>query len=232
MRIKRVFTVTAAIAAVLLGTALPASATSSPTSGHQTVPSHDAIPRSGIKLPGGLRAIPETAKSRPQSSYLPSGIVNLGTVRIANYYQDAYVITVQPSDSNGRLANHLYMWNNNDWSTQQFNVLKNDNDNTFIFESLYNNECINVPGASNTSGVQMIVYSCAGYPVNESFVDISQCIDDTGASFCDIWRLYYNSYLALGVGSNFFDGNNPTGGNGAWVISTNDWSWKAEWVFV
>lgn len=138
-----------------------------------------------------------------------------GLVRLANSSYPKYVITVQPTNSNGRLTNRLYMWANNGWNSQVFYQWSYRNTYIRLYISQYNGKCISVPGASRKPGTQLIVYSCIGFPTNERFQS---------------WKAgyltpAYNSRLALAIGSSF-----P--GNGAHVITygLNPSSWKEKWI--
>lgn len=92
-----------------------------------------------------------------------------GLVRLANSSYPKYVITVQPTNSNGRLTNRLYMWANNGWNSQVFYQWSYRNTYIRLYISQYNGKCISVPGASRKPGTQLIVYSCIGFPTNERF---------------------------------------------------------------
>lgn len=169
-----------------------------------------------INLPGGLRAVLVPGKARVDTRLnVPAQQQGCCYILLNSSYQQ-YAITDQPTNSNGRLANHLYMWQDNNWSTQRWYYYFFTN-NTYTFQSEYNGYCMNVPGYSTMPGTQMIIYPCnPGSPTaNEEFYSNGTMI----------WPSY-DTNLAIAIGSNF-----P--GNGAWVmIYTGDSSnWKEQWVF-
>ena len=114
--------------------------------------------------------VPEVGlQAAAPSPNVPPGWHYDGPVRLANSSYPKYVITVQPTNGNGRLANRLYMWANNGWNTQVFYQWSYQNTYIRVYVSQYNSKCINVPGASGTPGTQLIAYSCMGLPINERF---------------------------------------------------------------
>lgn len=181
---------------------------------------HSSCPQRALRLAGGLCAVPATGSRRAHLAQPASCVTDQGPVILVSLADTAYAITDQPTTANGRLANHLYMWANNNWSTQKFDLLFNSCNGTLQFRSDYNsNDCINVPGASRSSGVQLIIWPCGNYP-NELFV---AAIDDFSA---DNLLLSYDENLSVAIGSNF-----P--GNGAFVITygTSYSNSKEGWLF-
>jgi hypothetical protein len=76
--------------------------------------------------------------------------------------------------------------------------------------------------------VQLIVYSCNGYPKNEQFDPIPACWNiEAQAYFCNLLELTY-APLSIDIGNNF-----PVPGNGAWVITygTNANNWEEHWIW-
>lgn len=167
---------------------------------------HSSCPRRALRLAGGLCAVPAAGSRQGRRVSAASCVTDEGPVILVSQADTAYAITDQPTTASGRLANHLYMWVNNNWSTQKFDFWFNSCNNTIKFQSDYNtNDCINVPGASRSSGVQLIIYPCGNY-ANELFV---ASVDDFSA---DNFLLSYDENLSVAIGSNF-----P--GNGAFVIT-------------
>src|SRR5580700_6549931 len=161
-----VVAVTAAAAALTVPVAIPAAAASAPKlAGHQT----SGRPAS-LNLAGGVRAVPVPGSRKPAVTPdgLPNGWKYVNSIYFLNVDYD-YALTLQPTSSSGRLANHLYMWAFNDWNTQTWEVYEYITSNNYVFVSEDNGLCINVPGVSTTSGTQLIVYSCSGAPKNEVF---------------------------------------------------------------
>jgi hypothetical protein len=115
----------------------------------------------------------------------------------------SYVMTVQPSNSDGRLKNHVYMWEDHNWSTQRWDEGYDSTRGVYWFKSQYNGYCLNVPGYSRSTGVQLIVYPC-GNDNNERFVK---------TYWVDIhaWEIsvYYDQALDLF----------GRAGNGRWVMT-------------
>jgi hypothetical protein len=223
MRTRRRLIISLILGIIVLLTgaiSMPADASSIQSLAQGTAAARPNLQR--LMLPGGLLVKPVTGSLSPHSMpNTPRAIIDYGWVYIVNYSQDTFAITVQPNNANGRLANHLYMWTNNGYTTQKFELLFDDSNSTYIFKSLYNSKCINVPGYSTTSGTQMIVYSCSGYPSNERFYGGDGC-----NGFCKILGLYYDDSLAISIGNNF-----P--GDGAWVIiyANNALNWKDQWYW-
>lgn len=218
MRFKqRILAVIAALGLIVLG-ALPASV-STPKKVSPVNPLS-----SSLTLGGGLRVVPVRANQHSSHAELtssirpmaPAGWVNGGKVVIENFYQDAYAVSVQPNNTGGRKANHLYMWANENADTQIFTLwVKNPGaSRIYVFQSEYNGLCINVPGASEDSGVQLIVYNCENFPTDEQWKATTLVPTGRQAFVVNYGRIA----MSMAIGSNFFDGNNPTGGNGAWVI--------------
>jgi hypothetical protein len=217
-----VLATTAAAAALTVPAAIPASAASA-----LQLPGYGTSARSAsLALPGGLRAVrvprSRTAAKAPDFSFP----WEYDESTLLENSQDSYDITLQPSSYSGRLANHLYMWANNDWNTQIWDVYQYNGGGIYLFVSEYNGLCINVPGVS-TSSVQLIVYSCsggsvAGVPKNEVFDGYTGSSSPKGTVFTPS----YDYDLAIGIGSNF-----P--GNGAWVITygRNFSNYEENWAF-
>jgi hypothetical protein len=183
----------------------------------------------GLILPGGLRAKPANGSLSPhRMPNAPQSIIDYGPVYIVNASQDTFAITVQPWDSNGRLANHLYMWTNSNYNTQQFDELYDTSNRTYIWKSVYNGLCINVPQSTSSSGIQLIVYSCNGYPANERF-SLSPGPINGCNTFCHLLEASYNTSVSIAIGNGF---PVPTG-NGAWVITygSNNQNWKEQWYW-
>jgi hypothetical protein len=170
---------------------------------------HQGCPRNGVAVSGGFCAVPAHASTRARGQLNAASVRDLGIAFIHNYQYSDYVITLQPTDGSGRHANHLYMWRDNGWSTQKWEMYYDSGNSTYIFQSKYNGKCINVPGSSSTPGTQLIVYSCYGYPNDERF--IRQAVP---GSIQEQMKTYYNSNRYLSIGTSF-----P--GNGAWVIIYN-----------
>jgi hypothetical protein len=215
-----VLATTAAAAALIGAAAIPAGAVIAPPS-----PGHETTGRpAALALPGGLRAV-RVAGSPRSLSVLP-GWDNNGLVTLTSYDNENYAVTLQPTNSDGRIANDLYMWTFNDWSTQVFDQLfyAGGAEPDQVYVSQYNGECINVPGDSTMSGKQLIVYSCTagktlnGYSINAQFFA-------NVTAFYSVLELWYDNDLAMAIGSDF-----P--GNGAYVITygTNDSNPKEQWV--
>jgi len=215
MRPMRMFPVIAAVTVMTLSTALPAGATVTlqATRSYAACPPHTVV-----ILPGGLCAVHAFGRTRPRGEPMLAGLQDLGTVNIVSFNSDTYGITDQPTNGNGRLQNHLYMWsiNPNNWTTQIWTVWFDNGNKTYVFQSAYNGSgggvaygCINVPGFTTASGIQLIVYSCAGSPNNERFALPS--VPGTGG-LADYMRANYKPNPYVAIGNNF-----P--GNGAWVIT-------------
>jgi hypothetical protein len=208
--IRHIAAVTVCVAAMSLGLATASQAS---TAGLQATGRPAAL-----ALPGGLRAVPvKGSRAAADSPSLPAGWVNEGGFALANETNQGYVITDQPTNSDGRSANHLYMWADNGWSTQIFDDEYNSSTNMNVFVSQYDGAdggvaygCINFPGATPDQGIQLIVYSCGvtGQYSNEEFKANYACSNNS----CQAYSVAYNSDLAIAIGSNF-----P--GNGAWVIT-------------
>ena len=231
MRLMRIFPVMAAVAVLTLSVALPAGATAAlaPTGSHKACPPH------AVTLPGGLCAVHALGKRLADAPNL-GGLQDLGTVNIVNFSHDTYGITDNPTNVNGMLANHLYMWaiSSQNWSTQIWTMWFDNSNDTYVFQSTYNGSlgnvhggvaygCINVPGVTKSSGVQLIVYSCSGIPNNERFIATPLA---STSDLADELQANYSPYLKVGIGNNF-----P--GNGPWVIT---WSGSvdsnSQWQFV
>jgi hypothetical protein len=213
-------TVCAVAMSVGLATAAQASPASPPATGRPA----------SLALSGGLRAVRVPGSpAAARSPDLPPLWTYKGTWIFDNVlYSDA--ITLQPSNSSGRLANHLYMWAYNDWSTQKWYAYEYYSLDDYLFVSAYNGLCINVPRVSTTSGTQLIVYSCAaesggpgGEPKNEVFNAYAG--KSFGGVAGTVFLPSYDSDLALGIGSGF-----P--GNGPWVIvySKNYSNYEENWA--
>jgi hypothetical protein len=199
-----------------LATAAHASTTGPPTTGR---------PASLAPL-GGLRAVqaPRVHKAINAPS-LPSGWQFVNSIYFLNVTYD-YAISVQPTTSDGRTKNDLYMWAFGRDNTQTWDVYQYLSSNAYLFVSAYNGLCINVPGVTTTSGTQLIVYSCAaqaggpgGEPKNEVFQEV------VGNVHGDVLLPSYDFNLAVGIGSGF-----PS--NGPWVIiySRNYSNYEENWV--
>ena len=198
--------VTVCVAAMSIGLAAAAQAS---TAG----PAATGRPAS-LALPGGLQVVSVPgSRAAADSPSFPAGWVYNGLVQLANWNNYSYVISVQPSNSSGRVANRLYMWANSDATTQYFYVWAHTeaDSNVLVFQSEYNGDCINVPGVS-THSTQLIVYPCQGGSGNISGIAENEVFDRYGLLDAQSFTLSYDSSLALAIGSNF-----P--GNGAWVIS-------------
>ena len=196
----------AAAAAAAAALALPATAQASISTPAKTCAAN------AITLPGGLCGVRVAGARSAAEPNLP-GFVNVGTVQIVNSSHLGYGITDQPTTSDGRQANHLYMWTISaaNWSTQRWTVWEDTSAGTYTFQSAYGGAsggvaygCINVPRFTKSSGVQLIVYSCSGVPNNERFFSSGGTASSLQAN--------YSPYPLIGIGSNF-----P--GNGAWVIT-------------
>ena len=214
--------VTVCVVAMSIGLATAAQAS---TAG----PSATGRPAS-LALSGGLRAVrvpgSRTAVNSPD---LPPLWTYKGTWVFENVL-DAYAITIQTSNSDGKLANHLYMWDYYGNTTQQWYAYEYYSLDDYLFVSAYNGLCINVSGVSGKSGTQLIVYSCAaqaggpgGEPKNEVFNSYAGKNFDGVAG--TVFLPSYDSDLAIGIGNNF-----P--GNGAWVIvyTTNYSNYEENWA--
>jgi hypothetical protein len=203
----------AAFAAAGSGTAphtAPASSTASARGTHsQAITPHPRCTQNGVAVSGGFCAVPAHESVQTHVQLNAAGLEDLGIVFIHNYKYPVYVVTLQPSDGGGRHANHLYMWADNGWSTQKWEMYYDPSNSTYVFQSKNNGKCINVPGSSSTPGTQLIVYSCDGYPNDERFYRGS-----VGGSIEEQIKTYYNANRFLSIGSDF-----P--GNGAWVIIYN-----------
>jgi len=225
MRIRGILVAIAAILTATVPVTVPAyaGASSQPSSPQAVRPDPQRL-----ILPGGLRVKPGNGRLTPHSMPNAPNITDYGWVYIVNYSQDTFAITDNQNNTGGRLANHLYMWTNNGWSTQKWELLYDSSNYTYIFKSLYDGHdggvahgCINVPRVSTDPGTQLIVYSCSGYPQNERFHAGNGC-----NGYCKILRLYYDDSLAIDIGNNF-----P--GNGAWVITYgyNANNWEEQWYW-
>jgi hypothetical protein len=204
MRRRLIAALSAAVAAAAL--ALPATAQASISTPAKVCAAN------AITLPGGLCGV-RVAGARSAAEPDLSGLEDIGTANIINSSHLGYGITDQPTTSDGRQANHLYMWTISaaNWSTQRWTIWLDKSAGTYTFQSAYGGAsgglaygCINVPEFTKKSGVQLIVYSCSGVPDNERFFASSGTSSSLQAN--------YSPYPLIGIGSNF-----P--GNGAWVIS-------------
>ncbi len=202
--VRRLLLVLSGAAALMLPAPLAAFA----AAGNSAAPP-PGCPRNGVAVSGGLCAVPAHASTRTHRQLNAAGLEDLGIAFIHNYQYSDYVITLQPADGSGRHANHLYMWRDNGWTTQQWEMYYDPGNSTYIFQSKNNGKCINVPGSSSTPGTQLIVYSCYGYPNDERFTR-----HVVPGSIQEQMRTYYNSNRFLSIGTGF-----P--GNGAWVIIYN-----------
>lgn len=225
MRIRGILVAIAAILTATVPVTVPAYAGAGPQPSSPQAVRPDP---QRLILPGGLRVKPGNGRLSPHSMPNALNITDYGWVYIVNYSQDTYAITDNQKNTGGRLANHLYMWVNNGWSTQKWELLYDSSNSTYIFKSLYDGHdggvahgCINVPGESRNQGTQLIVYSCSGYPNNERFNNFTYC-----NGYCHNLSLHYDGNLCLDIGNNF-----P--GDGAWVITYGCRSadWKQQWYW-
>jgi hypothetical protein len=210
---------TAAAAALTVPAAIPAAAaTATQSPGHET---------SGPASPtlSGMRAVPVPGKQAAVHALsLPNGWKFDSSIILENVdYSDA--MTIQTSDSDGKLTNHLYMWNFYGNTTQYWDAYQYLTSDNYLFVSEYNGLCINVPGVS-TQSTQLIVYSCAGQsggpggePKNEVF---NEYVGNDGGA---VLELSYDHNMAVGIGSGF-----PS--NGPWVITypTNYSNYEENWA--
>lgn len=180
------------------------------SAGTHSAAQQNSCPSNAIVLHGGFCAVPVHGSLRAWArTQITAPDKSTFSVYIVNPYNNGdYVMTVQPTNSGGRRANNVYMWENFNYTTQRWTMGYDSTRQTYWFQSQYDGSggglshaCLNVPGSTRNTNVGLIVYQCGNYN-NERFNLVYDSLSGHDA-IVPYYTVVTPPNLCIGVGSGY-----------------------------